>query len=61
LQQIALKKRVKSIVTKNKFVKTLACFAFEKKRKTHTIFYNSGTDFPKKFIKKINVLCAKIV
>ena len=49
------------MVTENKFVKTLACFGFEKKKPGNCFFYNSRTDFPKKFIKKIFSTCAKIL
>jgi len=61
LRGIDLKKRAKSMVTGNKFVKTLACFGFEKKKPHNCFFYNSRTDFPKKFIKKIFTACAKIL
>jgi len=40
---------VKSIFLKNIFVKTLTRFVFEKYNKGYNFFYNSYTDFPKKF------------
>ena len=49
------------MVTKKIFVKTRARFAFEFNRRKKDFFYNSGTDFPKKFLKKLKGSCAKIV
>jgi|GEM_PF-5123089 len=40
---------VKSIFLKNMFVKTLTHFVFGKYNKDYNFFYNSYTDFPKKF------------